>query len=79
MHIYLRTPCASRWLQNNDECGVGLQVKPDADKYSLAMNVLGIVAVLIANITYLGYITPPGGTHPSWEGCDYDASIALFF
>ena len=54
-----------------------MQVKPD-EEYPLAINVLGIVAVLIANITYLGYITPPGGTHPVWEACDYHVFIAFF-
>ena len=58
-------------------CNAGPQAPADGD-YSLAINVLGIVAVLIANITYLGYVTPPGGSHPSWEACDYKVYIAFF-
>ena len=49
----------------------------DAD-YPIAINVLGIVAVLIVNITYIGYVTPPGGTHPVWEGCDYP-NLTVYF
>ena len=61
----------------NPHCCAGLQGTKDED-YTLAINVLGIVAVLIANVTYLGYITPPGGPHPTWEACDYDWFLAFF-
>ena len=70
-------PYAPKWLCNHNEWGVGPQVKAD-EEYPLAINVLGIVAVLIANVTYLGYITPPGGTHPTWDGCVYHVFIAFF-
>lgn len=29
------------------------------------------MAVLVANVTYLGWATPPGGTTPYWAGCTY--------
>lgn len=32
---------------------------------------IGLVAVLIANVCYLGYVTPPGGPDPYWATCDY--------
>ena len=34
-----------------------------------------MVAVLIANVTFIGYVTPPGGTHPYWETCFYRNSV----
>ena len=49
-----------------------------SDSHTTIINVLGIVAVLIVNVTYVGYITPPGGSHPSWETCNYWPYIAFF-
>ncbi|KAL0047471.1 hypothetical protein WJX82_004320 [Trebouxia sp. C0006] len=37
----------------------------------LALPAIGVVAVLVANVTYLGWATPPGGTTPYWAGCTY--------
>ena len=49
-----------------------------SESQSTIISVLGIVAVLIVNVTYVGYITPPGGSHPSWETCPYWPYIAFF-
>ena len=32
---------------------------------------IGIVAVLVANVTFIAWATPPGGSAPYWAGCDY--------
>ena len=36
---------------------------------------IGISSVLVINVAYLGYITPPGGSNPYWADCFY----AVFF
>ena len=77
MDAYIGPSACLRLARSKHGCNAGLQEAAD-DEYTLAISVLGIVAVLIANITYLGYITPPGGTHPSWEACDYKVFIAFF-
>lgn len=28
--------------------------------------------MLVANVSYLGYVTPPGGPDPHWKNCQYD-------
>ena len=42
-----------------------------------ALNTIAIVAVLIANVTFLGYLTSPGGPHPLWETCYYSNFVAF--
>ena len=45
-------------------------VPKDVNKANDAVIVaIGIVAVLIANVTYVGYLTPPGGQDPYWLDC----------
>ena len=39
---------------------------------------IGIASVLIINVAYLGYITPPGGPDPYWADCFYGAFVAYF-
>lgn len=43
------------------------------------VNSLSVVAVLIANVAYIGYITPPGGFKPFWETCNYIAFVAFIY
>ena len=38
-----------------------------------------MLAILIANVTYLGFVTPPGGPNPYWQGCDYSLYAAFWF
>ncbi|KAK9846634.1 hypothetical protein WJX81_008010 [Elliptochloris bilobata] len=37
---------------------------------------IGIVAVLIVDVCYVGYVTTPGGPDPYWSDCHYPAFIA---
>ena len=37
---------------------------------------IGISSVLIINVAYLGYITPPGGPDPYWADCLYGMFVA---
>ena len=39
---------------------------------------IGISSVLIINVAYLGYITPPGGPDPYWADCFYPVFVAFF-
>lgn len=39
------------------------------------MTVISVVAVLVANVSFLGYVTPPGGSHPYWENCYYETYV----
>lgn len=32
---------------------------------------MAVISVLIANVTFLGWATPPGGSNPYWQGCTY--------
>ncbi|CAL8467337.1 g6874 [Coccomyxa elongata] len=41
--------------------------------------ILSVVAVLVANVAFLGYVVPPGGPHPYWETCNYSAYISFFY
>lgn len=38
---------------------------------------IGIVAVLVANVTFIAWATPPGGPTPYWLGCDYPMFTAF--
>lgn len=40
---------------------------------------IGIVAVLITNVAYVGYLTTPGGPDPYWLDCDYQAFVAYIY
>ena len=37
------------------------------------------MAVLVANISFVGYVTPPGGNHPYWETCSYPIYVGFLF
>ena len=43
-----------------------------SEQQKLIITVISVVAVLVANISFLGYVTPPGGPHPWWETCSHD-------
>ena len=36
-----------------------------------------VQAVLVANVSFLGYVTPPGGPHPYWETCNNHVYVAF--
>ena len=40
-----------------------------SEQQKLIITVISVVAVLMANDSFLGYVTPPGGPHPWWEAC----------
>ncbi len=35
------------------------------------LQTIAVVAVLIANVTFLAWAQPPGGNNPYWQGCNY--------
>ena len=39
--------------------------------YDAIIVAVGIVAVLVANVAYVGYLTVPGGEDPYWQDCYY--------
>ena len=39
---------------------------------------IGIASVLVINVTYLGYITTPGGPEPYWADCFYPTFVAYY-
>ncbi|CAL8467331.1 g6868 [Coccomyxa elongata] len=47
------------------------------EQQKLSISVIAVVAVLVANVSYLGYVTPPGGLSPYWESCLYETYIAF--
>lgn len=47
------------------------------EQQKLNITVISVVAVLVANVSFLGYVTPPGGPHPYWEYCLYGTYIAF--
>ena len=52
----------------------------DVDKLHDAVIVaIGICAVLIVNVCYVGYITPPGGTSAFWADCYYPLYVAFLY
>ena len=52
----------------------------DIDKAMDAILVaIGIVAVLIANVTYLGYLAPPGGADAYWLDCNYSVFVVFIY
>ena len=40
---------------------------------------IGICAVLIFNVCYVGYVTPPGGASPPWADCYYPVYVAFLY
>ncbi len=42
-------------------------------------NVIGILATLVISITFVGYVSPPGGNEPYWESCLYPIYVAFVF
>lgn len=40
---------------------------------------IGICAVLIINVCYIGYVTPPGGPSPPWADCYYSVYVAFLY
>ena len=36
-----------------------------------------VQAVLVANVSFLGYVTPPGRPHPYWETCNNRVYVAF--
>ena len=36
-----------------------------------------VQAILVANVSFLGYVTPPGGPHPYWETCNNRIYVAF--
>ena len=39
--------------------------------HKIGLPTIAVVAVLIANVTFLGWAQPPGGTNPYWQTCYY--------
>ena len=39
--------------------------------YETGLTAVGIVAVLVANVAYVGFLTTPGGPDPYWSDCHY--------
>ena len=40
---------------------------------------IGICAVLIVNVAFVGYLTPPGGSSPPWADCYYPTYLAFVY
>ena len=40
---------------------------------------IGIVSVLITNVSYVGYLTTPGGPEPYWFDCDHPMFTAYIY
>ena len=56
--------------------------KPEDSKkaaYDAILVAVGIVAVLVANVAYAGYLTTPGGPDPYWADCYYPIFVAFTY
>ena len=47
--------------------------------YDAILVAVGIVAVLVANVAYAGYLTTPGGPDPYWADCYYPIFVAFTY
>ena len=47
------------------------------EAYQIGLPAIGIVSVLVANVTFLGWATPPGGSTPYWQSCNYPIFTAF--
>ena len=55
-------------------CNAGLEPR---EAYQIGLPAIGITAVLVANVTFLGWATPPGGSTPYWQSCNYPIFTAF--
>ena len=52
----------------------------DVDKaHDSVIVAIGICAVLIVNVCYVGYVTPPGGSSAFWADCYYSVYVAFLY
>ncbi|KAL3145896.1 hypothetical protein ABBQ38_015264 [Trebouxia sp. C0009 RCD-2024] len=66
-----KPPLGLSWhgsIKLDDELTAGFTSK---EAYQMGIPAIGIVAVLVANVTFITWSTPPGGPTPYWQGCDY--------
>ena len=49
--------------------GLSVSAQGLSEQQKLIITVISVVSVLVANVSFLGYVTPPGGPHPWWETC----------
>ena len=72
-------PPTSQTTCNPSECDITEDEKTVTKALDAIIVAIGIVAVLITNVAYFGYITPPGGEDAYWVECRYVMFVLYIF